>query len=118
MSKLTPIILAAIMLASTSLVALDWAELEENKMTEADGRNGPDAQVEILSPKATSVSAEGDKTHTLDAGEETEIELFINNSGDSDITEMGITLTIYLSENGARGPVSYTHLTLPTTPYV
>ena len=29
MSKLTPIILAAIMLASTSLVALDWTELEE-----------------------------------------------------------------------------------------
>ena len=31
MSKLTPIILAAIMLASTSLVALDWSELEEKK---------------------------------------------------------------------------------------
>ena len=106
MSKLTPIILAAIMLASTSLVALDWAELEENKMTEADGRTGPNAEVKILSPRQTTVDATGDKTHTLDAGEETEIELFINNTGDSDITEMGITLTIYLNENGARGPIA------------
>ena len=45
MSKLTPMILAVLMLASTSLVALDWSELENNSMTEADGRTGPDSQV-------------------------------------------------------------------------
>ena len=39
MSKLTPMILAVLMLASTSLVAMDWAELENNTMTEADGRS-------------------------------------------------------------------------------
>ena len=106
MSKLTPIILAAIMLASTSLVALDWAELEENKMTEADGRTGADASVEILSPRQTTVDLNGEKLHTLDAGEETEIELYVENIGDTDIEEMGISLTIYLDENGARGPIA------------
>jgi len=106
MSKLTPIILAAIMLASTSLVALDWAELEEKKMTEADGRTGPDAQVEMLSPRQTTVDINGDKLHTLDAGDETVFELYVENSGDTDITEMGITLTVYLDENGVRGPVA------------
>ena len=106
MSKLTPIILAAIMLASTSLVALDWAELEENKMTEADGRTGADASVEILSPRQTTVDLNGEKLHTLDAGEETEFELYVENIGDVDIEEMGISLTIYLDENGARGPIA------------
>ena len=106
MSKLTPIILAAIMLASTSLVALDWAELEENKMTEADGRTGADASVEILSPRQTTVDLNGEKLHTLDAGEDTEFELYVENIGDTDIEEMGISLTIYLDENGARGPIA------------
>ena len=106
MSKLTPIILAAIMLASTSLVALDWAELEEMKTTEADGRTGADATVEILSPRETTVDINGDKLHTLDAGDDTTFELFIENLGDTDIEEMGITLTIYLDENGQRGPIA------------
>ena len=92
MSKLTPIILAAIMLASTSLVALDWAELEEMKTTEADGRTGADATVEILSPRETTVDINGDKLHTLDAGDDTTFELFIENLGDTDIEEMGICL--------------------------
>ena len=34
MSKLTPMILALLMLASTSLVALDWAELEKEQQME------------------------------------------------------------------------------------
>ena len=76
MSKLTPIILAAIMLASTSLVALDWAELENKNMSDADGRSGPDAQVtDILSPRATSIDSNtGEKLNTLDAGESVDFE--------------------------------------------
>jgi len=107
MSKLTPIILAVIMLASTSLAALDWAELEEKKVTEADGRSGPDATVEILSPRQTVInSMTGEKQHTLDAGEDTDFELYVSNIGDTDVEELSITLTIYLDESGARGPVA------------
>ena len=108
MSKLTPIILAAIMLASTSLVALDWTELEERKTTEADGRTGPDAKVtDILSPRETTISAlDGTMQHTIDSGESVHFDMYIENVGDTDITEMGISLTIYLEEGGQRGLVA------------
>ena len=108
MSKLTPIILAAIMLASTSLVALDWAELENKNMIEADGRSGPDAQVtDILSPRATSIDDKtGEKTNTLDSGESVDFEIYIENIGDVDIEEMSVSLTIYLDDGGQRGMVA------------
>ena len=108
MSKLTPIILAIIMMASTSLAALDWAELEDRNMVEADGRAGPDASVtDILSPRATTTdTVTGEKLHTLRAGEDVHFEMFIENVGDTSIDEMGVTLTVYLSENGARGNIA------------
>ena len=104
MSKLTPLILAVIMMASTSLAALDWAELEDKNMVEADGRTGPDASAtDILSPRATTTDTiTGEKLHTLRAGEDVHFEMYIENVGDSAIDEMGITLSVY--------PVSYTHL--------
>mgnify|MGYP003321802348 FL=1 len=108
MSKITPLILAVIMLASTSLVALDWAELEQKNTTEADGRSGPDATVNsIISPRATTVNQnDGSMMHELNAGDEVDFEAFIQNIGDTAITEMGITLTIYLAEGGNRGMVA------------
>ena len=108
MSKITPLILAVIMLASTSLVALDWAELEQKNMTEADGRTGADATVNsIISPRATTVNQnDGSMMHELNAGDEVDFEAFIQNTGDTAITEMGITLTIYLAEGGNRGMVA------------
>ena len=58
MNKLTPMILAFLMMASTSLVALDLTELEEKENNEADGRVGPDAEVvAILSPRETTTEA-------------------------------------------------------------
>lgn len=108
MSKLTPMILAVIMLASTSLVALDLAELEPKNTIEADGRVGADAEiVSILSPRATTTdSITGEQLHTLKAGEDVNFEAYIQNSGDTAITEMGITVTVYLAENGARGMIA------------
>ena len=108
MSKLTPMILAVLMLASTSLVAMDWAELENNTMTEADGRSGPDAQVtSILSPRATTTdSITGEQIHTLRAGDTVDFEVYIENVGDADIEEMGVSLTVYLAENGERGMIA------------
>jgi len=108
MSKLTPLILTVIMLASTSLAALDWAELEQNDMIEAEGRAGPDAEVvNILSPRETTTdSITGDQLHTLKAGHDVNFEAFITNSGDAAITEMGVSVTVYLSEGGARGMIA------------
>ena len=96
------------MMASTSLAALDWAELEDKNMIEADGRSGPDASVtEILSPRATTTdTTTGEKLHTLRAGEDVHFEMYIENVGDASIDEMGVTLTVYLSENGARGNIA------------
>ena len=108
MSKLTPLILAVIMMASTSLVALDWAELEDKNIVEADGRTGPDASAtDILSPRATTTDpVTGEKLHTLRAGEDVHFEMYIENVGDTAIDEMGITLSVYLSEGGVRGNVA------------
>ena len=108
MSKLTPMILAILMLASTSLVALDWTELEQKDMIEADGRIGPDAEVvSILSPRATTTDTQtGEMQHTLFAGDDVNFETFISNAGDEAITEMGVSVTVYLSEGGARGMIA------------
>ena len=108
MSKLTPLILAIIMLASTSLAALDLSELEQTNMIEADGRVGPDAEVvSILAPRATTTDEiTGEKLHTLKAGEDVTFEAFITNAGDTAITEMGVSVTVYLAENGARGMIA------------
>lgn len=104
MSKLTPMILALLMLASTSLVALDWAELEKEELMEADGRSGHDADiVSIIAPMATTTDAiTGEARNTLRAGEDVNFDVYISNSGTSDITEMSVAVTVYLSEGGAR----------------
>ena len=108
MNKLTPMILAFLMLASTSLVAVDLTDLDKNENNEADGRVGPDAEVvSILSPRETTTdSVTGDKHNTINAGEDVNFEAFIQNTGDVAITEMGVTVTVYLSENGAQGMVA------------
>ena len=108
MSKLTPMILALLMLASTSLVAMDWAELEENDTMEADGRTGPDADVvSILSPRETTTDdITGEQRNTLKSGDDVHFEAFISNAGDVAIAEMGVSVTVYLDEGGARGNVA------------
>ncbi|MDP6870370.1 MAG: hypothetical protein QGI21_06340 [Candidatus Poseidoniaceae archaeon] len=105
MSKLTPMILALLMLASTSLVALDWAELENEKMNDADGRTGPNAEVvSIINPRPTTADdITGELRNTLKAGEDVNFEVFISNSGDTAIDEMAVTVSIYLAESGNRG---------------
>jgi hypothetical protein len=108
MNKLTPMILAFLMMASTSLVALDLTELEEIENNEADGRVGPDAEVvAILSPRETTTEAiTGEVRNSIKAGEDVEFEVFVQNAGDTSITEMGLTVTVYLSENGNQGMIA------------
>ena len=108
MNKLITMILALLMLASTSLVALDWNELEEKENNRADGRVGPDAQVDaILTPRETTTDdITGDMRNTIKAGEDVSFEIFLSNAGDAPITEMGLSVSVYLAENGARGMVA------------
>ena len=72
------------------------------------GRSGPDAEVGgILSPRATTTdSMTGEKLHTLKAGDDVNFEAFITNLGDSAITEMEISVTVYLSYGGVRGNIA------------
>ena len=108
MRKLTPIILALLMMVSTSLAVIDIAELDDSPMTNADGRVGPDAEVvAILSPKETTTDdITGDMRNTLMAGDVVNFEAFISNAGDVAIAEMGVSVTVYLAEDGARGMVA------------
>ncbi len=73
-----------------------------------EGRSGPDAKItSILSPRATTIdSITGEQLHTLQAGNEVDFEVYIENVGDADIEEMGVSLTVYFSENGARGMIA------------
>ena len=84
----------------------DLLSHDNNLLTE--GRAGPDAQVtSILSPRATTIdSITGEQLHTLQAGNEVDFEVYIENVGDTDIEEMGVSLTVYFSENGARGMIA------------
>ena len=108
MSKLTPMILALLMLASTSLVALDWAELENEEKMETEGRSGPDADiVSIIAPMATTTDTiTGETRNTLRAGDNVNFDIYIANSGDADITEMSVTVTVHIAEGGNRAGIA------------
>ena len=73
----------------------DLLSHDNNLLTE--GRAGPDAKVtSILSPRATTIdSITGEQLHTLQAGNEVDFEVYIENVGDADIEEMGVSLTVY-----------------------
>jgi hypothetical protein len=84
------------------------SELNNLETNEAEGRSGPDAEVvSILSPRATTTDLfTGEKMHTLNAGEDVTFEAFITNDGNTAITEMGVSLTVYLAENGTKGMIA------------
>jgi hypothetical protein len=96
------------MMVSTSLAVIDIAELDDSPMTNADGRVGPDAEVvDILSPKETTTDSNtGEVRNNLFSGDVVNFEAFISNAGDVAIAEMGVSVTVYLAEAGARGMVA------------
>ena len=105
MRKITPIILTMIMLMS-AFASIGWTELNEMKTSnDADARAGPDGNLtDITEPRATSVNPlTGETSHEIDAGSDVNFELFITNSGDADITQMGITVTVYEDPDGEPG---------------
>ena len=102
MRKITPMILVALMLVSV-LSSFDFAELEETEVIEdAGARAGADAEViAITSPKETSCNQQSCRNE-IKVGEETTFSAYIQNAGDADITEMGYTVTVYLSDDSGN----------------
>ena len=88
MKKTTPMILVAMLMLSL-LSSIDIAELQETiDVDESSARACADAEViAITSPKETVCTQAGCR-NTLNAGEATNFEAYIQNSGDVDITEM------------------------------
>ena len=102
MKKTTPMILVAMLMLSL-LSSIDIAELQETiDVDESSARAGADAEViAITSPKETVCTQAGCR-NTLNAGEATNFEAYIQNSGDVDITEMSYSVTVYL-DDGSGG---------------
>ena len=100
MNKKTPMILVAMLLLSL-MASIDMAELQETiDVVDTSARSGADAEViAITSPKETSCTNAGCR-NTLNAGEVTNFEAYIQNSGDVDISEMSYTVSVYLDGGG------------------
>ena len=98
MNKKTPMILVAMLLLSL-MASIDMAELQETvDVEETSARSGADAEViAITSPKETTCTNAGCR-NTLNAGETTNFEAYIQNSGDVDITELSYTVSVFLSD--------------------
>ena len=98
MKTKTPMILVAMLLLSL-MAGIDMAELQETTdVEETSARSGADAEViAITSPKETTCTDAGCR-NTLNAGETTNFEAYIKNSGDVDISEMSYTVSVFLSD--------------------
>jgi hypothetical protein len=98
MKNMTPVILVTLLLTSF-LASIDFNELEEQVAIEETGaRAGADASVvAITTPKETACNIVGCR-NTLQVGDEVSFSAFIKNMGDTDITEMGYTVTVYLTD--------------------
>ena len=104
MNKTTPMILVAMLMLSL-MANFDLTEMQENiDVDNTSARAGADADViAITSPKETTCTNAGCR-NTLNAGETTNFEAYIQNSGDVDITELSYTVGVWLSD-GNGNPV-------------
>jgi hypothetical protein len=95
-------ILVALMLVSV-LSSFDFAELVETEVIDyAGARAGADAEViAITSPKETSCNQQSCRNE-LRVGEETSFSAYIQNGGDADISEMGYSVSVYLSDDSGN----------------
>ena len=102
MNKKTPMILVAMLLLSL-MASIDMAELQETvDVEETSARSGADAEViAITSPKETTCTNAGCR-NTLNAGETTNFEAYIQNSGDVDINELSYTVSVFLSDGNGN----------------
>ena len=102
MNKTTPMILVAMLMLSL-MANFDLTELQENiDVDDTSARAGVDAEViAITSPKETTCTNAGCR-NTLNAGETTHFEAYIQNSGDVDITELSYTVSVWLSDGNGN----------------
>ena len=102
MNKTTPMILVAMLMLSL-MANFDLTELQENiDVDDTSARAGVDAEViAITSPKETTCTNAGCR-NTLNAGENTNFEAYIQNSGDVDITELSYTVRVWLSDGNGN----------------
>ncbi|MEJ6715840.1 MAG: hypothetical protein QNL20_02055, partial [Euryarchaeota archaeon] len=102
MNKTTPMILVAMLMLSL-MANFDLTELQENiDVDDTSARAGVDAEViAITSPKETTCTNAGCR-NTLNAGETTNFEAYIQNSGDVDITELSYTVRVWLSDGNGN----------------
>ena len=102
MNKKTPMMLVAMLMLSL-MANIDMAELKETlDVEDTSARSGVDADViAITSPKETSCTNAGCR-NTLNAGETTNFEAYIQNSGDADISELSYTVSVYLSDGNGN----------------
>ena len=97
MKKITPVMLVLLLVASL-MANIDVTNLETTEEIEETGaRSGADAEVvAITSPKETVCNPRC--SNTLLVGQATNFEVYIQNSGDQDLTEMGYRVSIYLAD--------------------
>ena len=98
MKNITPVILVMLMLTSY-LACMDFNELEEEVVIEDTGaRSGADATViAITTPKETTCNGQNCR-NTLQVDEEVSFSAYIKNAGDTDITELSYSVSIYLTD--------------------
>ena len=91
------------MLILSVLYRNDNSEFQETiDVDECSARAGDDAEVSGITCTKETVSTQAGCRNTLNAGEATNFEAYIQNSGDVDITEMSYSVTVYL-DDGSGG---------------
>ena len=107
MRKTVTIMLTLVMLASV-LANISLVELQNEKMNdESSARSGPEAAlVDVINPRETyeDPMSPGTYTHEILAGVDSNFVVTIQNTGDANITEMNIEVTVYLS--GGSGNIA------------
>ena len=101
MRKITPVMLVLLLVASL-MANIDITQLETTEVIEdAGARSGADAElVAITSPKETQCNPEC--RDEIFVGQDTTFEVFIQNSGDQAITEMGYKAEVWIADGNGN----------------
>ena len=101
MRKITPVMLVLLLVASL-MANIDITQLETTEVIEDTGaRSGADVElVAITSPKETQCNPEC--RNEIFVGQPTTFEVFIENSGDQAITEMGYKAQVWIADGNGN----------------
>ena len=101
MRKITPVMLVLLLVASL-MANIDITQLETNEVIEDTGaRSGADAElVAITSPKETQCNPTC--RNEIFVGQDTTFEVFIQNSGDQPITELGYKAAVWIADGNGN----------------